>query len=135
MHLKSIPIEQNIWVCKVFQSHTSTIWDCWSIPWYDVFLQIKLLRMQEGFNGDGILMTCLKELELMERGMTCTPFNSHKIYDSQWLSIYISKWIDSNVPSILDIINVTTLENRNPGINYTRLDIMIWDKRCRLNCL
>ena len=43
--------------------------------------------MQEGFNGDGILMTWLKEIELMGRGMTCTPFNKHKIYDSQWLAI------------------------------------------------
>ena len=69
--------------------------------------------MQEGFNGDGILMTCLKELELMGRGMTFTLFNKHKIYDSQWLSIYvyILKLIDSKVISILDIISVATLKN------------------------
>ena len=69
--------------------------------------------MQEGFNGDGILMTCLKELELMERGMTCTPFNKHKIYDSQWLSIsvYISKLIDLKVLYIQEIISVATSKN------------------------
>ena len=76
-----------------------------------MFLQIKLLRMQEGFNGDGILMTCLKELELMGRGMTCTPFNKHKIYDRFGDSVYILNSNNLKVLSILEIINVATLEN------------------------